>query len=70
MSKVVLLASSGTKAGIIKLITRYFWGSSGVNLRQKSDGVYDVHTDKGHKDTVRVILKKKRYRFEMGIFFM
>ena len=60
-----LLASSGTKEGIIKLIADYWFGKPAeYELKKTGDNEYAVYGPRGKKDGVRVIYKEKRYRFE------
>ena len=63
-----LLASSSTLAGITQLCREYF-ASSSIELHEdtRSGGVvfYFIVNSRGPIDRCRVILKAKRYRFEM-----
>jgi hypothetical protein len=60
-----LLASSGTYDGILKLISKFYCGST-ITLKQISEKEWDVYTLKGLCKGTKVILKKGRYRFEMN----
>lgn len=55
----MLLATSATKAGIIKLISEYYCSP---NIRLDDNN--DIYNSKGKITSTRVILKNKRYRFE------
>lgn len=60
-----LLGSSPTLDGIIKGISKYYYGST-IKLDKISDNpeVYSVSNKKGIISSVRVVKKGNRYRFE------
>ena len=62
IKKPTLLASSPTRDGIITAISRYYMGST-ISL-QAQGNVYQVSNLKGPINSVRVIQKGKRWRFE------
>lgn len=57
--KYTLMGSSPTRDGIIKLISKFYMGST-IHLEGE-----DVHNRKGKIEGVRVIEKGKRFRFEL-----
>lgn len=58
-----LLGSDGSKEGIIKGISKFYYGTD-VSLHPNSDGTHDVHNSKGKIDGVHVKEHKGRWRFE------
>lgn len=59
-----LYASSGSLEGITALVRRFYGDSPTVKLVAESDELWQVHNAYGRIDGMRVILKKRRYRFE------
>ena len=58
-----LLATSPTEEGIIKLISKFYMGST-INLKPIDNKTYEVHNKNGLITATKVIKKGKRFRFE------
>lgn len=58
-------AVSSSEDGIIELISEFYYGST-ITLKPSGvKNVWDVYNKKGRIDKVRVIKKRRRYRFEL-----
>lgn len=58
-----LLGSADTLPGIYNLISRFYSGYT-VALSNVSEIEWEISTEKGKREGMRVLYKNKRYRFE------
>jgi len=65
--KYHLIGSTPSKESMTKRIGEYYY-SPNIKLIPVDEKTFDVHNSKGKIDKVRVIIKKKRYRFERELF--
>lgn len=63
MKKPRLYASAGDMAGIVQLITRFFYGT-GISLAKDGEDRWTIHNSSGLISDCWVVLSKGRYRFE------
>lgn len=62
--KPTLQASAATLKDIIKLISQYYFGTK-VTLIPVDGYKWEVHNSNGKIESVHVVLKKNRFRFEV-----